>query len=145
MRKKKGTVKNTKLLWEIAPTKTASSIDVSLRCTCCGQARLGEKVTQSVQRLNCELKLRALGTLTCYNDECEIDSHECGPDHGKISWTPNQLVRTECNNLLLLLSANLAQACDGLALIWGVSAWYENPKNPLGKKKGTYSPTNAGT
>ena len=40
----------------------------------------------------------------------------------------------------------MPRACDGLALIWGASAWYENPKkkNPWGKK-GTYSPSNADT
>ena len=52
MKKKGGTVKNTKQLREIAPSTTASLIDVRLRRNCCGQARLGEKVTQLVLRLS---------------------------------------------------------------------------------------------
>ena len=41
--------------------------------------------------------------------------------------------------------AQTLRVSDGLALIWGVSAWYENPKKTPWGKEGTYSPINADT
>ena len=100
-------------------------IDLRLRSRCCGQPDLGRKS---------EVKLRTKTTSPRYVTLLQRGRRKrlvwMRPRSWKKSQKPNQLSRM----YTLLISANLA-CVWWPALIWCLSAWYENPKKPLGEKR----------